>query len=118
MVEILPFVEQQNLRDTIAVGAPIADAPENIFRPPSVFLCPRRTVLQPIPANAISPGHYVFVHGSVFDAPTTFSVPWINGPVMNYNTLLRSIGPHSNGFFQAQVFQQGVQFVEGGQEVR
>ena len=37
---------------------------------------------------------------------------------MGYDTVSRSIGPHSNGFFYAQAFQQGVQFMDGGQQDR
>lgn len=70
------------------------------------------------------PAHYVFVPASrrksflVFDAPITLSVPWINGPEMDYNSLTKLSGPHSNGFFYAAGFQHGVGFMLNGQDIR
>jgi hypothetical protein len=71
----------------------------------------------------VFPGHYVFVPASgrktfdVFDAPIAFSSPWLIGPEMPYDVVTRSIGPHSNGFFYASGFQQGVNFMVDGQRV-
>lgn len=124
IVEVLPFIEQQNMKATIMVGSPIADTPESLFRPPPIFRCPRRTVLDRTPEDAMSPGHYVFVPAGgresflLFDAPLAFNVPWINGPEMDYTAVTRSIGPHSNGFFYANGFQQGVGFMLDGQDIR
>lgn len=72
----------------------------------------------------MSPAHYVFVPVNrrdsfrVFDAPIALSTPWVNSPEMDYNSVTKSIGPHSKGFFYAQGFQQGVGFVLDGQDVR
>ena len=124
MVDVLPFVEQQDLKARIAVGTPIADVPKSLFRPPAIFRCPRRTVLDDTPEDAMSPGHYVFVPTSgresflVFDAPVTFRVPWISGPELDYDAITGSVGPHSNGFFYANGFQQGVGFMLDGQDIR
>jgi hypothetical protein len=63
------------------------------------------------------PGHYVFVPASrrrsflVFDAPIAVSVPWLSGPEMDYSAVIRAEGPHSQGFFYASGFQQGVRFM-------
>lgn len=124
MVEILPFIEQQNLKTNVVAGDPIADATKALFRPPSTFRCPRQTVLEDTPEDAVSAAHYVFVPVSrresyfVFDAPVAHSVPWLNGPEMDYDTVTRSIGPHSDGFFYAKGFQQGVGFMLNGKDVR
>lgn len=124
MVEILPFIEQQDLKQSIATGDPIADVPESLFRPPPIFRCPRRTTLDEVRESGVSPGHYVFVPtGSresffVFDAPVGLRVPWISGPEMRYRAVTASTGPHSNGFFYASGFQQRVGFMLDGQDVR
>lgn len=123
MVEILPFIEQQNLKLEVILGAPIISASPKIFRPPAVFRCPRRTVFDDTPDNQIFPGHYVFVPLSgrrsfmLFDAPVGLNVPWLNGPEMAYETISKSKGPHSDGFFFTRGSQHGVSFMLG-QEVQ
>ena len=124
MVEILPFVEEQNLKQAIPIGLPVASAPEALFRPPSIFRCPRRTVLDDGSGNGMWPGHYVFVPASrrasflLFDAPVDLAVPWVNSPEMRHDAVVRSTGPHSDGFFFARGFQQGVGFMLNGREIR
>ncbi len=124
MVAILPFIEQQNLKDTIADDWLVTDAPEALFRPPSIFRCPRRTVLDDNSAQVMWPGHYVFVPASrrksflLFDAPINLQVPWVNGPEMAYSRIIGMKGPHSDGFHFAKGFQQGVGFMLGGEEIR
>lgn len=124
IVEILPFIEQQNLHSTIIVGAPIVDAPKALFLPPPIFRCPRRTALNQTSDGEITPGHYVLVpaggHASfnLFDAPIAFSVPWLNGPVMDYRMVIGGVGPHSNGFFYTNGLQQGGGFMPGGQIIQ
>jgi type II secretory pathway pseudopilin PulG len=117
MVEVLPFLEQQAIRSNITEGVSLAKVPDSLFRPPPIFLCPRRLTLDSAPPNAVMPGHYVFVPASrrrsflVFDAPIAVSVPWLNGPEMDYAAVSRAEGPHSQGFFYASGFQQGVRFM-------
>jgi type II secretory pathway pseudopilin PulG len=124
MVEILPFMEQQNLQEAIPIGLSVTNAPETLFRPPSIYRCPRRTVLGGASTNSMWPGHYVFVPASgresylLFDAPVNLSVPWVSGPEMQYDVVVGSKGPHSDGFYFARGLQQGVGFIRNGQEVR
>jgi prepilin-type N-terminal cleavage/methylation domain-containing protein len=124
MVEILPFIEQQNLKRSVPVGLPVADAPAALYRPPSLFRCPRRTVIDGAAPNAMWPGHYVLVTSSgresfmLFDAPLDLDVPWISSPELPRDAFSQSIGPHSEGFFFARGFQQGVDFMPNGREVR
>lgn len=119
MVEVLPFLEQENLQDTIQVGSQIADAPESLFVPPAIFRCPRRSSLDGSSQEGVMPGHYVFVPMSrrdsfdLFDSPTILSEPWLNGPEMTYEAVTRAKGPHHGGFHFARGFQQGVDFMEG-----
>jgi type II secretory pathway pseudopilin PulG len=124
MVEILPFIEQQNLKEAILVGLPIAKVPEPFFRPPPIYRCPRRTALDSTSTNANAstnsmwPGHYVLVRAAgVFDAPVNFSAPWVSSPEMPYDVVVKSKGPHSDGFYCAR-WQQGVVLIRNGQEVR
>lgn len=122
MVEILPFLEQQNMRNVLSPGIPITDVSKDFFRPPSIFICPRRTAIEQTTEDAISPAHYVFVPVSrresfkLFDAPIDYSEPWISGPEMSYDSVTRSEGPHSKGFFYANGFQQGVRFFLNGED--
>ncbi len=123
IVGILPFIEQQNLKDVIEVGLPIVDVPAALFVPPPIFRCPRRTVLDGESGNGMSPGHYVLMPGSgrktfsVSDAPVDLSVPWIGGPEMGYQAAMRSKGPHHDGFFVGSGFQQGVDFMLNGRRM-
>lgn len=124
MVEILPFIEQQNLKQSIPIGLPITTAPETLFRPPSIYRCPRRTALDGARANSMWPGHYVLVPASgresflLFDAPVNVIVPWVSGPEMPYDSVVKSKGPHADGFYFARGWQQSVGFIRNGQEVR
>ena len=54
----------------------------------------------------------------LFDAPVNSSVPWVSGPEMPYEGVVQSKGPHSDGFYFARGWQQGVGFIRNGQEVR
>jgi len=118
MVEILPLIEQQNLVPDIPNGLPVAQASEKLFRPPPIYRCPHRTALDAAGANTMWPGHYVLVRGSgVFDAPVDFNVPWVSSPEMQYQVVVGSKWPHSDGFYCAR-WQQGVVFIRNGKEVR
>jgi prepilin-type N-terminal cleavage/methylation domain-containing protein len=122
MVEVLPFVEQQNLQDAIPMGSPVAEADPSLFLPPAIFLCPVRSSLDESSGAGVTPGHYVFVPTSgresfaLFDSPTTVSEPWLSGPEMAFDAVTRSTGPHRGGFHFARGFQQGVEFMEGSGE--
>jgi prepilin-type N-terminal cleavage/methylation domain-containing protein len=129
MVEILPFIEQQNLQQAIPIGLPVTNARETLFRPPSIYRCPRRTALDGAShslasTNSMWSGHYVLVPASgrasflLFDAPVNLNVPWVRSPEMSYAIVVGSKGPHSDGFYFARGFQQGVGFIRNGQEVR
>ena len=39
-IEVLPYLEQQNLRDRILPGTPIAAAPDFLSRRPTIMTCP------------------------------------------------------------------------------
>lgn len=105
-------------------GPNVDSASESLFRPPTIFRCPQRTVLDDTPDNTIWPGHYVLIPVAgrksfvLFDAPIGLSAPWINGPEMTYDAVTASLGPHSGGFFYSNGFQQGVGFMLQVQDIR
>ncbi|MEO8271874.1 MAG: DUF1559 domain-containing protein, partial [Aureliella sp.] len=119
-IEILPFIELRNLKDSVPNGMPIASVAAQFFLPPAIFRCPRRTALDDSSEDILWPGHYVLIPTadrqsfSLADSPVDFIVPWVNGPEMPYASLRTSKGPHSGGFHVANGFQQGVGFVLNG----
>ncbi len=120
-IEVLPYIEQRNLKEAVPGGLPIANVTPQFFRPPAIFRCPRRTVLDDTSDDRLWPGHYVFIPGpgresfALSDSPVDFVVPWLNGPEMSYASLRTSLGPHSGGFHTSNGFQQGVGFVPQGE---
>jgi type II secretory pathway pseudopilin PulG len=121
MVSILPFLEQQILAGSVTLGMPTSDTPASLFQPPAIFRCPRRNALDGAPIGAVQPGHYVFVPASgrksflLFDAPVDMNVPWVSGPEMSYDAVVRAKGPHHGGFYFGRGFQQGVDLMIDGQ---
>ncbi len=116
--EVLPFIEQQPLREAVGLGTPTATAPAVLARPPAVFRCPRRE--SPVgPTAGMSPAHYVLVpvtrrdSFALYDAPLDLRTPWASGPELTPQELSQSSGPHRGGFHRALGFQQGVSFVPG-----
>jgi prepilin-type N-terminal cleavage/methylation domain-containing protein len=123
-IEVLPFIEQRNVKDAIAEGLLTSQVSADLFRPPAIFRCPRRTALDGNSTDAVWPSHYVFISNSrrnsfsLSDAPLSLQVPWVNSPEMPYAAVLAATGPHSDGFFMSSGFQQGVTFILDGHEQR
>ena len=121
-VEILPFIEQKNLGDTIVPGSRIDAATEGLLRQPRIMRCPSRELLDNIADGKMYPSHYVLVprgreNYSIFDAPTKLNVAWASGPQIRFNEIRRESGPHHGGFFYVGGFQGGVQFMLNGEVV-
>jgi type II secretory pathway pseudopilin PulG len=123
-IDVLPFVDQKNLRDRITLGNPISAAPGFLLRQPRIFRCPIRSAGDEPKSSMMDPSSYVLVpHGrrktyQVFDAPIEVKIPWASGPEMTHGDVVRQTGPHQRGFFYASGFQNGVGFVANGQDVR
>jgi type II secretory pathway pseudopilin PulG len=121
-IEVLPFLDQKNLRDRVTPGGPISAAPEILLRQPRILTCPIRAAADPPDATAMDHAHYILVplagrqSYNVFDAPLDVQVPWASGPEMAYADVVRQIGPHNRGFFFARGFQNGVNFMPNSQE--
>lgn len=119
-VEILPFIERGNLRDTIPEGLRVVDASEAQFMPPAIYRCPRRTSVDGVLEDQIWPGHYVFIPTDrrdsflLFDSPLNSTVPWLVGREMQYECIVKEKGPHSGGFHFASGFQRGVRLMRDG----
>ena len=124
MIDILPFIEQQNLYNNLQRVTAIANAPDSILRPPTIFRCPRSTSLDSIPESTMWRAHYVLIPIAgrksflVVDAPVDLDIPWASGAEMDYQSILRAKGPHHGGFFFANGFQLGVGFMLDGQDQR
>ena len=123
-IEVLPFLDQKNLRDRVTPGGPISAAPDFLLRQPRILTCPIRAAADPPDATAMDHAHYILVpvagrkSYNVFDAPLDVAVPWASGPEMAYADVVRQIGPHNRGFFFARGFQNGVDFMPNSQEGR
>jgi type II secretory pathway pseudopilin PulG len=121
-IEVLPFLDQKNLRDRVTPGGPISAAPDFLLRQPRILTCPIRAAADPPHATAMDHAHYILVpvagrrSYNVFDAPLDVQVPWASGPEMAYADVVRQIGPHNRGFFFARGFQNGVDFMPNSQE--
>ena len=121
-IEVLPFLDQKNLRDRVTPGGPISAAPDFLLRQPRLLTCPIRAAADPPDATAMDHAHYILVpvagrkSYNVFDAPLDVQVPWASGPEMAYADVVRQIGPHNRGFFFARGFQNGVDFMPNSQE--
>ncbi len=125
IVDILPFIEQQNLHSTISQGADIAAAPESLFTPPSIFLCPRSLVLDSALTGKMQRGHYTLVTGDsrkflggIYDSPVDLKVDWLTGPEMDLRVIPKAKGPHHDGFHFSSGGQQGISFMLNGEEMR
>ncbi len=122
-VEILPFVEQRNLSNSVNVGLSLNRVPAILRKPPSIFRCPRREMeSEPLPTD-IWPAHYVMAPNSkrefclLFDAPISLNVPWLVGPELTNDELRKSTGPHQGGFFYTNGSQHGVGFMLNGERI-
>jgi hypothetical protein len=121
-IEVLPFLDQKNLRDRITPGEPLAAAPDFLLGQPRIFMCPIRAAADTPDASAMDHAHYILVPVAgrqsydVFDAPLDVEVPWASGPEMAYADVVRQTGPHNQGFFIARGFQNGVDFIPNSQE--
>jgi prepilin-type N-terminal cleavage/methylation domain-containing protein len=117
IIEILPFLDQKNLRDRITPGAALSAAPDFLRKQPRLLTCPMRDMLEPHEPTRMDYSHYVLVPGDkrksylVCDSPIAVKVPWSSGPEFPMGDVLRQTGPHNRGFFVANGFQEGVGFV-------
>jgi prepilin-type N-terminal cleavage/methylation domain-containing protein len=120
-IEVLPFLDQKNLRDRVAPGGPIAAAPDFLLTQPRILTCPFRATVDPPGTTGMVHSHYLLVPVAgrrsyiVCDAPLGVKVPWASGPEMAMGEVVRQVGPHNRGFFVANGFQDGVQYIPSSQ---
>ncbi|MCA9127392.1 MAG: DUF1559 domain-containing protein [Planctomycetales bacterium] len=106
-VELLPYLEQQNLFNAAPIGAELERAPQVLLRVPRIYRCPYREALENIEEQRMDVAHYVLEplrerKGCViYDAPVTHSVPWAEGPELPRVQILSAKGPHHGGFFSS-----------------
>jgi prepilin-type N-terminal cleavage/methylation domain-containing protein len=125
IVDILPFIEQQNLHSVISQNAAVATAPDSLLSPPSIFQCPRSLILDSTPADKMQRGHYTLVTlenrkylAGIYDSPVDLKVDWVTGPEMDYHAILTAKGPHHDGFHFSSGSQQGISFMLNGEDIR
>jgi Protein of unknown function (DUF1559)/Prokaryotic N-terminal methylation motif len=120
-IDVLPFLDQKNLRDRVTPGIPISTAPDFLLMQPRILTCPVRAAADPPSATLMDHAHYILVpiagrqSFNVFDAPLDVKVPWASGPEMRYGDVVRQIGPHNRGFFVARGLWDGVGFIPTNQ---
>jgi hypothetical protein len=122
-IELLPFLEQVALKDSIVTGISIASAPSELFRRPSIFTCPVRAAMAPDLDGEMQRAHYVFAANAerdtawFSDAPIPATSAWAECPEKSITELRSAKGPHHGGFYFAPIFQ-GVKIMIDGEIVR
>jgi len=123
-IEVLPFIEQKNLGESIQIGSLLETATEMHLRQPRIMRCPNREILDKVADGQMHPAHYVLVPLNkresymVFESPLTVIAPWANGMEMSRGEFDHAVGPHHKGLFYASGFQQGVGMLLDGQPVQ
>lgn len=123
-IDVLPFLDQKNLRDRITPGGPISTAPDFLLRQPRILTCPARAAVDAPSGATMDLAHYILAPVSgrqgfnVIDSPLDVKVPWASGPEMSFRDVVRQIGPHNRGFFVARGLFDGVNFVPTSQGSR
>ncbi len=91
VVDVLPFLEQQNLYNRIAKGTNVQQTPEFLRVPPTILQCARTTILDKADETQLWRGHYTLVCfdggkiiDGVYDSPVDLKVTWVEGPEMDY----------------------------------
>lgn len=113
MVEILPLIEQGNLKNEITIGRRISESTE-FNQPPPLYICPVQRGMQEIP-EGMWPAHYIVAtdgmrkYASVYDAPLNLRLPWGSSPETDSMRIGASTGPHHGGFFFIQSQLHGVE---------
>lgn len=121
-IEVLPYLEQQNLRDLIVPNTPIAPAPDFLVRRPAIMTCPVSTGADSSAAGAMERAHYLLSPAGsgqgyrIFDAPRESNFPWASGPELSFSVTIRRIGPHNGGFFHSGGLLDGVHYSLGNQD--
>jgi len=121
-IDVLPFLDQKNLRDRVTPGAPISAAPDFLLRQPRLLTCQVRAAADSPNSARMDHAHYILIpvagrrSYNVIDAPLAVTVPWASGPEMAFVDVVRQIGPHNRGFFFASGFQDGVNFLPNSQD--
>jgi prepilin-type N-terminal cleavage/methylation domain-containing protein len=121
-IDVLPYLDLQNMRDQIPPGTPIAAAPEFLRRRPSIMTCPVSSGADSSSGGAMERAHYLLSPDAsgrgfrVFDAPLQSTFPWAGGPELSFSVTIRRIGPHNGGFFYSGGFLDSVHYTLGDQD--
>ena len=122
-IDVLPFVEQKSLGESIQPGLALEEASELHLRQPRIMRCPKREDSENVADGKMNTTHYVFVPMNnrqnylIADAPVNLNSPWANGPELSRQELQRAVGPHQKRLFFASGFSQSVATLIDGQVV-
>jgi prepilin-type N-terminal cleavage/methylation domain-containing protein len=122
-IEILPFMEQKNLRDQISVGSLISAADEFLLHSPRLMRCPTRSSIVGEMDGQMQISHYVFVPLSrresfmLIESDLKSSAAWASGPELPRTAAIQAVGPHNRGVFFSQGYQQGIGLMINGMAV-
>lgn len=123
-VEILAFLDKRNLRNNLTIGTNIAEVDSLLLASPMMYRCPTRSSREIVPDNTMFPSHYVLVPDKdretflMFEAPIDLSIPWANGPEMDYMAVRKSQGPHHGGLHFVNGPRQAVELMFNGETQR
>jgi type II secretory pathway pseudopilin PulG len=105
-IDVLPFLEDKVLADQLA-GNPSLNQPsiaQQISHRPVIMTCPFGWVgdssIPGVPAS-----HYAFsLRGfAIGDVPLSSRIPWVQSPQMDLWSMPRDEGPHSGGYYIANL---------------
>ena len=120
-IDVLSYLAQQNLRDRILPGTPIAAAPDFLLRQPTIMTCPVSAASHTSTSTVMDSACYVLSSDSgrrgysIIDAPPEPKFPWASGPEMRFGDVIRQAGPHNRGYYYSGGLLDGVNFIPGEQ---
>jgi type II secretory pathway pseudopilin PulG len=121
-IDVLPYLDQQNLRDQIPPGTSITAAPAFLRRRPTIMTCPVSAGHDPSSDGGMERAHYVMSSAGsgrvyrIIDAPLNTKFPWPGGPEMSFGAVTQRTGPHNGGFFYSGGLLDSVHFTLGDPE--
>ena len=120
-IELLPFMEQANLRTAFPSDILLVDVSEEAAKQPATFRCPTRSAIEDQLPDAIPSAHYIIstfrgngppTGCTIGDAPIDLVTPWLNSPEF-FRGWKANGGPHRGGYFLGGSGQNNVSFFAG-----
>lgn len=125
-IELLPFLEQSNLKLAMPKDVPLDRLDSEFFVRPLVYRCPTQFNTRPTIESGIQSTHYLLVEDpsivrreSYFlsDAPMNVELPWASSPEWTNDEFRVAVGekqgPHYGGFHSVALWSHGVEYRVG-----